>query len=243
MKTILSFGGGVQTTALALLISEGKVKADVAIFADTGGEKPETYWYMREYTEPILRKAGVELVMVRSELPSEQPDLYGFLWKHSDIPGLRQRRCTDHFKLRPIKRYVGSREIEMMVGFSCDEAYRAQRPRHMWAKESYPLIDLGLTGNDCQRIIQEAGLPIPTKSSCFFCPFQPPFEWQWLKQYHPALFQKALDLEARWHERKPQFRDIFGLHRGLPLRWIAEGKQGVLGLTLENSCWSGMCGH
>lgn len=242
VKTILSLGGGVQTTALAILICQGKVKADGAIFADTGCEKPETYWYIDTWMKPMLSAAGIPLQVVRSELPSEQPDLYGFLWKHQDIVGVQQRRCTDQFKLRPIKKAVG-RDVHFLIGFSADEIERTNRTRSYWAEESYPLIDLGLTGADCQRLIAKEGMTIPLKSSCFICPFQPPFEWQWLKLNHPDLWKKALDLEARYHERKPQFRDTFGIYRGLPLRHIAEGQQFSMGLTLEKSCWSGYCGR
>lgn len=243
-RRVLSFGGGVQTTAISILLAKREIQpVDLVIFADTGGERPETYWYMDSYIKPLLTEIGLPLVTVRSELPSEQPDLYGYFWNRQDIPSINFRRCTDHFKLRPIKRFVGKKDIHMLVGFSADELERTMRPRHLWAEDSYPLIQLGMTGPDCQRLIQSYGWPVPLKSSCFFCPFQPPFEWQWLKQNHPDLFQKALELEARYHQRKPQFRDTFGIYRGLPLRHIAEGKQWSLGLTLERTCWSGECGH
>lgn len=243
MIRVLSFGGGVQTTALAILAAEGKVKADVAVFADTGAEKPETYWYLENYTKPLLEKAGIEFVTVRNERPLYQPDLYGFLWRIKEIPGIIKRRCTDHFKLRPIKKWVGKQEVEMMVGFSLDEAYRAERPRHLWACESYPLIQQQMTVTDCRQVIKDFGWPLPVKSSCFFCQFTTPFEWQWLKTTHPDLFKKALDLEANYHERRPEHKTNFGLYRGTPLWRLAAGKQMTMGLTLEQSCWSGACGH
>lgn len=37
---ILSFGGGVQTTALAVMWVRGEVEADFCVMADTGGETP-----------------------------------------------------------------------------------------------------------------------------------------------------------------------------------------------------------
>ena len=43
IETIMSFGAGVQTTTLAILVAQGKVKCDAVVFADTKGEKPETY--------------------------------------------------------------------------------------------------------------------------------------------------------------------------------------------------------
>ena len=243
MERILSFGAGVQTTALAIMVAQGKLKVDAVVFADTGAERPETYWYMENYSKPLLEKAGVPLIIVRNEQPYYQPDLYGFLWRIQNIPSFQQRRCADHFKIRPIKKWVAKRDVEMLVGFSLDEAYRSKKPRHLWATESFPLIDIGITAQQCQAIIQNFGWPKPTKSSCFFCQFQTPFEWQWLKNTHLDLFQKALDLEANFHQRRPDMRDTFGLYRGTPLRHLAEGKQMPMGLILERSCWNGYCSH
>ena len=239
MKRILSFGGGVQTTALAILVAQGKVKVDMAIFADTGGERPETYWYLENYSRPLLATVGIELLTVRQTLPSCQPDLYGWLWRLKQIPPIMGRRlCSLKFKAGAIARYLGEEYIAL-IGFSSDESQRAKRRDD----NEFPLIELGLTATDCHRIISEWGWPRPIKSSCFFCPFQTPFEWQWLKNNHPDLFQRTLDLEDRYYEKKPQFRDTFGIYRGLPLHHIAKGKQYEMGLTLERSCWDGSCGH
>jgi hypothetical protein len=183
------------------------------------------------------------IVTVRNERPLYQPDLYGFLYQHRTIPAIRQRRCTSHFKQDPIKWWVDKREGEMMIGFSVDEAYRADRPQKLWSHESHPLIEMGMTVSDCRDVIKSYGWPMPIKSSCYFCQFQTPFEWMWLKQNHPDLFQKALELEANFHQCKPQYRETFGLYRGTPLWRLAAGEQLPLGLTLEQSCWSGACGH
>ena len=58
-KRILSFGGGLQTTALAIMVAKGELEVDEVIFADTGAEKPETYWYMENYTKPMLEEVGI----------------------------------------------------------------------------------------------------------------------------------------------------------------------------------------
>ena len=240
LPRVLFFGGGIQTSALAVLISQGKVKVDQAIFSDTGGEKPETYWYMANITGPMLKKAGVELRIVKNEQPSYQPDLYGFLWRIRDLPSLQQRRCSDHFKIRVINRAVG-RDVTAIIGFSVDEVNRADRSRHKHPE--FPLIDMGLSALDCRYIIMGAGIPLPMKSSCFFCPFQKVTEWLWLKKKHRALFDRALALEARFHEKRPEHLNSYGLLRGAPLRNISAGDQAVMALETELSCWTGYCGQ
>lgn len=236
---VLSYGGGLQTTALAVLVHQGRVQVDEAIFSDTGGEKPETYWYMESYIKPLLGEIGVPLTTVRNELKACQPDLYGWLWKHGQIPSLGGLRlCSIKYKRETIERHLKGVKYETLVGFSLDERVRADK----FPENTYPLIDLGLTSNDCRHIISNFGLPQPLKSSCFYCPFQHPVEWNWLKNNHPDLFQKALDLEAHYHERRPDMRD-FGLVRGVPLRRLKEGIQPEMFQTVESACWSGACGH
>jgi hypothetical protein len=45
-------------------------------------------------------------------------------------------------------------------------------------------------------VIQAAGLPVPMKSACFFCPASKRQEILWLREHHPELLQRALDIES-----------------------------------------------
>ena len=238
-ENILAFGGGVQTTALVALIAEGELKnVDLVIFSDTGGEKPETYWYIENYIKELLQ-GKVEFIMVKSELKSCQPDLYGWLWRLGQIPPIHGKRlCSNKFKREAIVAHLKGREYETMIGFSYDELNRAAKNPH----NRHPLIDMKITAADCQQIISNHGLPVPLKSSCYYCPFQHPVEWNWLKTNHPDLFLKALELEAHYHERRPDMIG-FGLVRGIPLRNFKKGIQPEMFADIGNSCWSGICGH
>jgi len=239
MKRILSFGGGLQTTALAVMIAKGELEVDEVVFADTGAEKPETYWYIENYIQPMI-----PLMIVRKS-PSNYylPNLYDHCLSRADIPGIPTRECTVKYKTQPIKKHTGN-DVVMLIGFSLDEAYRANRKNEIkWAEKRYPLIERQITSAECRRIIANYGLPIPIKSSCFMCPFQKVTEWNWLKNNHFDLFTKALELEAKYHERKPQFRDTFGLLGGTPLRRLKDGIQPEMFQLEERSCWSGHCGH
>ncbi len=235
MRTILSFGGGIQTTALAVMLEDGTIEADEVVFADTGGEKPETYWYMEAYTIPLVEQAGIPFSIIRHKTTT----LFDELWKRKDIPSIRTRQCSDHFKYRVIKQYC-KKDYQAIIGFSLDEAQRAEkRPEG----KLFPLIARGMTAADCVQVIQAAGFPIPLKSSCYFCVFQPPPEWTWLQRNHPDLFNKALELEARLYERRPNLRHSFGLIRGKPLWLFAQGEQDMFFVPGEYSCWTGHCGH
>jgi len=238
MKRILSFGGGVQTTALAILIAEKELNVDAVVFADTKGEKPETYDYMNNITIPLLEKAGIPFHWLTNQSKYDGGSLYDYSWNHQFLPAMPTRQCSDHFKARVINRAFP--KTQKLIGFSNDEIKRSENPVHKGA--GFPLLDKNMSGMDCLRLISNYGYPTPTKSSCFFCPFQRPYEWNWMKQKHPELFQKALDLEARMYEKHPRKRHLYGLFGGKPLWKFAEGIQQSFDIT-ENSCWSGHCGH
>lgn len=242
MKRILSFGGGLQTTAMAVLVAQGKLQIDEAVFADTGAEKPETYWYMENYIQPIFAEANIPFRFVRNELPSCQPDLYGWLWKYGQIPPIRGKRlCSVKFKTETIERHLKPQLYETLIGFSLDETTRAIKSDKIKPK-IYPLIDMEMTAQDCHILIVNYGLPTPLKSSCYFCPFQHPTEWNWLKNNHQDLFEQALELEAHYHKRRPDMID-FGLVRGVPLWKMKNGLQPEMFADIGYTCWSGHCGH
>lgn len=59
----------------------------------------------------------------------------------------------------------------------------------------YPLLEWGYDREACQRIIAQAGLPVPIKSACFFCPASKKQEIVWLQEHHPELLNRALQME------------------------------------------------
>jgi hypothetical protein len=243
MKRILSFGGGLQTTALAILVKQGKVQVDEAVFADTGAEKPETYWYIENYIKPLFANIALPFSIIQKEKTPIYPlTLYEYLWQRRDVPSITQRRCTDHYKIRPIQRKVGTEGI-LLIGFSTDEAHRAQRKKPKKYPREYPLLEIGISADDCRLIIGDYGWPIPLKSSCFFCPFQHPVEWNRLKSDHPDLFQQALKLEENYHNRRPDMKNYYGLLRGTPLWKMKDGLQPEMFADIGYSCWSGYCSH
>lgn len=234
MKTVLSLGGGIQTIAIVVMMAKGEIEADEVVFADTGVEKPETYWYIENYIEPMLK---VPFIKVKSHLGT----LYDHCWKQKLLPSVRTRWCTDKFKIRPIQKHYKGEQVEFLVGFSFDELDRTAKPSKM--TRSFPLIERKLTVTDCVQIIKDFGLPVPLRSSCYFCVYEPYVEYNWLKNHHPELIEKALALEQRHYERYPQLRDNYGVLNGTPLWKIKDGLQPEMFQLRERSCWSGHCGH
>ena len=55
---VASFGGGVNSTAMLIGMWERGESVDLILFANTGGEKPETYTYVAKLSEWTHKHLG-----------------------------------------------------------------------------------------------------------------------------------------------------------------------------------------
>ena len=46
--SVVSFGGGVNSSAMLIGMHERGITPDAILFSDTGGEKPETYQHIED---------------------------------------------------------------------------------------------------------------------------------------------------------------------------------------------------
>ena len=198
MKTIISYGGGVNSSAMLIEIVNRSMQDEInaILFSDTGAEKPETYQhaaFMSEY----CRKNGlpdITLVSANGTLEAE-------CLERKQLPSLAYgfRSCSDKYKKRPIRRWLRAQnwnECEMLIGIDAGESHRTRESDVQWIHNRYPLIEWDIDRSNCLRIIADAALPIPIKSACFFCPASKRKEVEWLRDNHPALYQRALKMEG-----------------------------------------------
>lgn len=189
MKHILSYGAGVNSTAIiALAILKRIPMPDYIVFSDTGAEWPHTYKYM-DYME----SKGIGIIYL--EGGTKEMTLIEFCQGKNFIPSRMNRWCTDYWKIQPVRRFAKSfdEDFEMILGIDMGEAHRAERSRYKERK--FPLIELGIDREGCKKVIREAGLGIPQKSGCYICPYQRKRQWIELKKYYPNLWKVAVDLE------------------------------------------------
>jgi hypothetical protein len=88
-------------------------------------------------------------------------------------------------------------------------------------------------------------LPIPPKSSCYFCPFHRPSAWQDLARDTPELYDRAARLEADLTARRAAEGKgpVFLTRYGIPLREAIDTDQPLIpGLDdTDSQCDSGYC--
>lgn len=201
MKYVLSYGGGVNSTALLLLLTDKKKPLDAVIFADTGSELPDTYKYIDEVTKPLCVKYNINFFVVKNFTHGKTWDsLYEYCWHHRLIPSRMIRWCTKEFKIEAIRRFYEAQgwDKEGIVeyhGIDYGEVHRMKQSDVDYITIEYPLIDAKMDRDACKNYIIRHGLPIPTKSGCYFCPFQNIHRWLELKSKYPDLFKKAVELE------------------------------------------------
>ena len=241
-KTYLSFGGGVQTTALLILGYRGKVKFDEVIFADTGAERPDTYRYIDRYVRPLCSEMQIPFTVVtmdrkitdaRSGEDMRVNSLRDYCRLTRRTPSTYNRWCTGYSKIAPIRSYIKemqakrvySKPATSLIGISTDERHRAKGKDGRWKQphytefmNDYPLLKLGISRRGCHDIIREFGWSEPSKSGCYFCPFQSGKEWQKLYIENEELFWDAVEIE----EESTGFPKYHLYHR-MPLRRLASG--------------------
>jgi hypothetical protein len=259
-----SYGGGVQSTAVLVLAAQGKVQYDHFLFANVGedSEHPDTLKYFKNVAMPFAEQHGIDLQEVRKYRNNKLDTLRTLVMENNrDIPipaylesgAPGNRKCTERFKIRVIDRWVkdnrnGNNKYTVGLGISTDEMQRARSKepaevyKGLWKEIEYPLLDLRISRNDCRKIITGAGLPIPPKSSCYFCPFHNDLFWHELKQNHPEQFEDAVKIEKHLQAKREKIgKDTVYLHRKLkPLDKVIPDQPFLFNLD-EDSCESGYC--
>ncbi len=193
MKIVASYGGGTNSTAMLIGCVERGIHVDHVLFADTGGEKPNTYEHNARFSEWLVAHGMPAITVVRKEnLTLEQDCL-----NRNALPSIAYgfKSCSDHFKLRPQRKYLESIGIiahTKLIGFDRDEPQRAKPIKG----NRYPLIEWGWGRAECVDAIEHAGLPLPGKSSCFFCPSSTKAEVLELRRMYPDLAARAVAMEA-----------------------------------------------
>jgi hypothetical protein len=246
-----------------VLAAQGKIPFRTFLFSNVGedSEHPATLEYVGNVAVPFAKEHGIELVELRRvKRDGTEETLWGRLMREDSrslpipvrmsngAPGARS--CTVDFKIRVIAKELkrrGATKDEpalVAIGISTDEIARAKPgidPSEPLKERTYPLLDLGISRDDCKTIIAEAGIPVPPKSACFFCPFHDQDAWRDLRSETPELWEKAVELESTLNRRLDKLgKDHVYLTRfGVPLPRAVSELSGLYdGL---DGCDSGHC--
>lgn len=203
--TIVSFGGGVNSTAMLVGMVERNQKCDLILFADTGGEKPHTYEHIQEMNEWLSFNDMPTITVIKGDAPLMTLDgsLENECLRIKALPSIAYgyKKCSQKWKIQPINKFVRNfckennivyDDVIRLIGFDADEIRRAKD----FPNEKYPLIEWNWGREECLKAIDRAGIKQPGKSSCFFCPSLKKHEILEMKERYPDLLGRALAMEA-----------------------------------------------
>lgn len=223
----VAFGGG-RNGAMLLGMYERGIVPDVITFADTGGEKPETYEAVERASQWCMEHLGLPITTVHKR--SMYESLEDNCLKKNMLPSAAYgfRSCSDKWKISPqavfmngfapaITHWKSGAKVTKAIGYDAGEARRGANIRED-AKYRYwfPLVEWGWFLEDCIDAYQRHDLPVPVKSACFYCPSSKKSEVLALAKDHPDLFVRAVEMERN---AAPNLKSIKGLGR----HWSWEG--------------------
>lgn len=197
VRHICGLSGGKDSSALAIYLQRTRPELEIEyFFCDTGAELQETYEY--------LGKLEAVLGQPIERLNAERDFAHYFRMRRGMLPSAQVRWCTVDMKIKPLERWVGDDTCISYVAIRADEdnrkGYVSTKPN---IRPVFPFKEDGITYDDVIRILDEAGISLPsyyewrTRSGCYFCFYQRKAEWVGLAERHPEMFAKAVAIEKK----------------------------------------------
>lgn len=212
----LAFGAGRDSSGiLAGWYERGLQLTDpihFIVFADTGGERPHTYAYIQTMQTWLAAHGFPPITIVRKG--GRQETLEENCLRVNMLPSLAYgfKSCSQKFKIEPQDKFYNNlpeaREVwkagqlvTKMIGYEAREERRWKKAKKADDKYEYefPLVEWGWNREDCEAALVRVGLPVPKKSSCFFCPASTLPEIRALREDYPELHARALAMESQAH--------------------------------------------
>ena len=196
-RLVVAFGGGVNSTAMLVEMDKRGIKPDLILFADTGGERPETYETVAAVSAWCVARGLPEIVTVRGPGKTLEQDCLD----RNALPSIAYgfKTCSQRWKLQPQTKYLNGwkekgEKYRKAIGYDAGEERRMRDSDDPNCANWYPLIEWNLWREDCEAICRAEGLPT-AKSSCFYCPSMRKPEVLALAKEHPDLLARAVAME------------------------------------------------
>jgi hypothetical protein len=210
---IVSYGGGTDSTAMIIECFNRGVKIDYILFADTGAEKTHTYEYVKNFSKWCVGHGFPKIITVKKAGNGETLEQECIRTKSLPSIAYGYKKCSQKFKIQPQDMFFNNctevkeiwkqgGKVNKFIGYDTTESSRAEKINIRERAEPnkkynyvYPLIEWGIPRKQCLEIIKDAGLCLPGKSACYFCPSSKVSEIKQLKHTYPLLFDRAIALE------------------------------------------------
>ena len=207
-KSIVSFSGGKDSTAMLLMMLERGMKVDYILWCDTGMEFPGMYNHIEKVDKYIGKKYGKRVTRLQAEHTFEwglaeilrtkgkRAGLHGYGW-----PSMNIRWCTSMLKREPVQAFMKAHGFDrgntkMYIGIAADEPKRVH-------DDIYPLFEWGITEKEALEYCYRNGFNWGglyrdrTRLSCWICPLQRVSDLKLLYRDFPELWAELKRLNDR----------------------------------------------
>jgi hypothetical protein len=261
---VVSYGGGVNSVAVLIRLQQLGHVPQAIVMADPGSERRGTVHFRDHVLPGWLAKVGFPPVTLINRIDEGQHNARAWRLETLRDECLRLKalpsvaygwkKCSAKYKGDTQRWWVKRQQwaqdfwrsggkIRKVIGYDADEGHRVLKAfQNPWEDARfvpwYPLVEAKLDRDGCEDLIRDAGLPVPPKSACTYCPNNTLEEWVQLKKDEPDRFDEAVAM-SRNAEGSVTQPDVVGLMRCNPhgkrqLHVWAEGGYGELGREGEN---------
>lgn len=214
---LCAYGAGVDSTAYLVGLHEAGIRPDGILMANTFSEKQETYDFIPIMQQGLKKVGFPPIIMVYNQVKNFKhwPPYQGLgenCLTNGTLPSLAFgfKSCSLKWKVTPqnawtdqwqpaIDCWARGGRVRKIIGYDAGpkdmrryaDAKGVEDPKYdYW----YPLIDWRMNREDCKELIASAGLPVPPKSACVFCPATRPEE---LHTHKKQYLRYIVIMEAR----------------------------------------------
>jgi hypothetical protein len=225
---------GLEAVAMTLPIQGVPltVRRAFAEWGTTGGELPETYAYLPIMGRWLKAQGLPPITVVKNASPrAGHKSLEGECLTLGTVPSISYRAnhsCALKWKIAPQDKFSNhfamfreawkrKERVITAIGYDAGVGDGRRLCKAFEYREKngdtkydfwYPLVDWGWDRAMAESVIRSELLPVPPKSSCFFCGARTKPEIVQLAVTHPDLFRRAVAIEVN---AKPKLRKIKGL--------------------------------
>lgn len=197
MRVVCNFSCGAAS-AVATKIALDKYRQCEIVYCDTGSEHPDN----NRFKDDCEKWFGQKITIVKSEKYS---NIYEVFEERRFLSSFQGAPCTGEMKRIPARTFIEIGDLEV-YGYTVEESHRVER----WKKDNFdrliecPLIDRGLTKDDCFAIIDRVGIELPAmyrlgfrNNNCIGCvKARDSIDyWKRVRKHFPDQFAKTAKLE------------------------------------------------
>lgn len=216
---VIQCGQGAPSLHLIILAGQGKIEADIVVWADTGSENDLVLndgshvtgmEYFELVTRPLAEDYGLKAYSVRTKNKEGNgyPPLHESQFLNGsislDIPvfgsngGKLRQTCTKKWKVQGSDQLLLSLEANYVTkyfGITMEEKHRCKLSPKRWQRFEYPLVKKGIYRQQCEEELDKRGITWILSTQCDCCPHQDAVRWL---RHTPETIQKLSELEENW---------------------------------------------